>query len=160
MRVLWLVLFLALLGASSPAFAGTWNNCTTSDAMTDPAIVAGPGSRACYDQQAGDSSATPSIYVGRSFTLTYDPDTGQAGTPRGTPVTITIYRCSSGVASTSSCHDLVGSAFAGDNGSYPQGASIYNIPAGLYYVVPSGAPTSSATPRIRLEVSDVSAPAR
>ena len=136
------------------------NNCNSATALAQSRVGGVKGANgeyvtvACFDWT--DGSAMPIAYVSRPWTMTYDPDTGVAGDPRGTNRTIMVYRCLTATASTAGCHDIFGQAIEGNDGTVdPAEASGYDIPAGYYYATISGAPDSGATPRLRIELSTV-----
>ena len=134
------------------------NNCNSATALAQSRVGGVKGANgeevtvACFDWT--DGSDMPIVYVSSPWTMTYDPDSGQAGAPRGTAVSITLFRCVSDTASTLGCHKVFTGPIYGEDGTHPASdASAYDLPAGFYYVTPSAAPTSGATPRIRLELS-------
>lgn len=157
------LIFVLAMFLACPAWAESWTDCVSGGALQPPAVGGKYGDygkqtpSACNDIVA--SGDTPMIYVTAPATLTYDPDSGQAGAPRGVAVTITVYRCVNATASLLGCHDVFGVLIFGDDGAHASSdASAYDIPAGLYYVTTSGAPTGGATPRVRFELATTRTP--
>ena len=137
--------------------AKAMNNCVTATALPQNQVGGVKNANgaeitsACIDFTTGDASAI--FYVSRPWSLLYDPDT-LAEEPGGTDVTISLYRCPSATAARISCHNVLSAVITGDDGTAAESdATVYDLPSGYYYFIPSGAPDVSATPRVRIDLT-------
>jgi len=130
---------------------------------------------ACALWPAGTSSAASPIFLGRSSSCFFDPAIATAGGCAGTCRTAKISRCVTSACAAGAVADILGVPIHGDDGvsstgpcvpptdtncDGPQNATITGIPAGVYSITISAAPTSTDTAEMRCSLTDALWPPR